>query len=122
MLLSFSWICYSWNDSDFWNANENMFITQNSELNSSSTSLIVPARLLHQSKIHIIRMSPLPAQAAPPLPHHFFRERSRNYPLDESKDMEVGLKQFVYCPSFSPICLCSFVVLYGGGVAAGSCR
>ncbi len=33
--------------------------------------------------------------------------------------MEVGLKQFVYCPSFSPTCLCSFVILYGGGVAAG---
>jgi hypothetical protein len=31
--------------------------------------------------------------------------------------MEVGLKQFVYCPSFSRTCLCSFVVLYGGGVA-----
>jgi hypothetical protein len=39
--------------------------------------------------------------------------------LDESKDMEVDLKQFVCCPSFSPTCFCSFVVLYGGGVAAG---
>jgi hypothetical protein len=34
--------------------------------------------------------------------------------------MEVGLKQFVYCPSFSLTCLCSFVVLYGGGVAAAT--
>jgi hypothetical protein len=99
-----------------------MLITQNSELNSSSTSLTAPARLLHQSKIHVILMSPFPS-IQPPRPSRIIPSviiaGRAPPPLDESKDMEVGLKQFVYCPFFSPTCLCSFVVLYGGGVAAG---
>ncbi len=58
-------------------------------------------------------MSPLPAPSSrPALPHHFFRERTegRSVPLDESKDMEVDLKnKFVCCGTATPPSLCGSV-------------
>jgi hypothetical protein len=94
MLLSCSWISYSRNDSDFWNANENMFITQNSKLNSSSTSLTPPARLLHKSKIHVIHMSPRSAAHGAAMSHQAHRgslARGQHYAAQRVRHRYVSL-------------------------------